>query len=150
MIERFYKAPWTLARLSAGPLGPHVVGFATLLSERGYARATIRSQLRLFGDLSQWLADRGLGVEALDESTVARALKDSPRGEDFLGSHQAVFGMLLSYFRELKLIPPPVSPKADDSAIGRSLQEYARYLEHERGVVAGHGRELSLGGPTVP
>lgn len=134
MIEQFYSDPRTLARLHGGPLGPHIDAFAALLSNLGYARPTIRCQLRLVGDLSWWLADRGLGVEALDESTVARALEDSPRGDGFLVSYQAVFGMLLAFFRESERIPPPMSTRVDRSAIDRSLQEYARYLESERGL----------------
>lgn len=134
MIERFYKAPWTLARLHAGPLGPHVDAFTVVLLEYGYSRATIRCQLRLVGDLSQWLAKRRFGLEALDESTVVQAVRDSPRSEEFLGNHQAVFATLLMYLREQDLIAPAVSPKADESAIGRALFDYRQYLEQERGL----------------
>lgn len=133
MIERFYTDPRTLARLHGGPLRPHIDTFAALLSELGYARVTIRCQLRLVGDLSHWLEDRGLEIEALDESTIARSLEDSPRGQDFLGSHKAVLRRLLAHLRNLKLVPP-ASPRANDGAMGQALQDYGRYLEHERGL----------------
>lgn len=131
--DQFYSAPWTLARLHAGPLGPHIDGFADLLSRQGYAQASIQPQLRLVGDLSHWLQDQGLGVEDLTHEKVLEALEDFPRSQDFITRYRAVFGRLLEYLQKLGRVPVP-KPEVDDSAIGRHLQEFEQYLKKERGL----------------
>ena len=56
--DQFFSRPATLARLCAGPLGPHMDPLTTLLTEIGYASSTIRTKLRQVADLSHWLAER--------------------------------------------------------------------------------------------
>ena len=132
-MYQFYTSPATLARLHVGPLGPHLDTFSTVLRERGYARATIRCQLRIVADLSHWLADRGLEVEALDEDKIVESFKDSPRNPDFFCNYKAVFRALLEHLRGLGLVPK-TEPEADDSAIGRLLDDFGKYLAQERGL----------------
>jgi len=38
MTNQFFSNPAALARLLAGPLGPHMDPFASLLSKRGFTR----------------------------------------------------------------------------------------------------------------
>ena len=58
MTDHFYTTPLAQARLHAGPLGPYIDEFTTLLSGLGYAHSTIQKQLRLVADLSGWLEAR--------------------------------------------------------------------------------------------
>ena len=106
MIEQFYTASGTLARLHSGPLGPHIDKFATLLCEQGYVRETIRSQLRLVADVSQWLAQRDLGLKDLDGEKIRESLGDLPRSRAFIDHHKSIFSLLLEHLRALKLVPP--------------------------------------------
>ena len=45
-------------RLRARSLGDHIVTFATLLADRGYATSTTKELLRLVADLGHWLGHR--------------------------------------------------------------------------------------------
>ncbi len=71
MTDQFFSTPAALARLHAGPLGPHMDLFASLLSKRGYARSTIQRQLRVVAGLSHWLEEQGLRVDDLDEQSLS-------------------------------------------------------------------------------
>lgn len=133
MTNRVFTAAWTLARLHAGPLGPHIDAFAALLSERGYARATMRCQLRVVADLSHWLENRGLEIGDLHEGRILESLKDSPRNRSFVDNYMAVFDALLEHLRSLGLVPAP-DPETDDSAIGCIVGDYGQYLVQERGL----------------
>ena len=133
MVEWFYSAPWTLARLHAGPLGRYTDDFAALLQRRGYARSTIRAHLRLVGDLSQWLESHSLGVEALSEEILRRSLEHSPRGSGFLSANKAALWALLAHLRKLEVIPLPIE-REDESAVGRVLRDYKHHLEQDRGL----------------
>lgn len=135
MVEWFYSAPRTRAHLHAGPLGPFTDGLAAVLHRRGYARETVRSHLRLVGDLSQWLESRRLGVDVLSEAILGRSLEDSPRSQQFLGNHQAALWILLAHLRELEVTPPRIEQQ-DESAIGLVLRDYQGYLEQDRGLSA--------------
>lgn len=133
MLDQFYTSPVTLARLQAGALGPYLDAFATLLWERGYSRSTIRCQLRIVGDLSHWLANRGVKVKDLDEEKILESIKESPRNRDFLGNYKAVFKTLLEHLRGLGLVSEP-EMKPDESAIGLLLDDFGKYLAQERGL----------------
>mgnify|MGYP001606580991 CR=1 FL=1 len=45
MIDRYFTLPKVIERKRVGPLRPYGDRFAALLSERGYARNTIRHQI---------------------------------------------------------------------------------------------------------
>ena len=47
-----------------GPLAVHAEGFVAVLEGRGCAPRTIETQLRMLRDLSGWLEDRGIDLEA--------------------------------------------------------------------------------------
>ena len=55
MIVRFEPKPEELHDFHLGPLGPHVEGFAALLSRQGYSRENGWRKIRFVADLSQWL-----------------------------------------------------------------------------------------------
>lgn len=133
MVSRFYSAPWTLRRLRSGPLGPFMDTLAALLSERGYPWQTGRLQLRLLGELSQWLQRLGLGVGDLDEQRTAEFLAQALLRRGYALRVKAVLGLLLDHLREVGILPAPPL-KIKETALGRIEREFARHLVEERGL----------------
>ncbi len=138
MKDQTYTDPATLRRLRTGVLGPYIDSFADLLSDLGYARRTMRCQLRLVADLSHWLQARGLAVQNLNEDKIRESLEELPRNGEFIHHYGAVFRILLEHLRDLGLTPAP-KPKIDDSAIGRLVDEFRRYLLQECGLCEATG-----------
>ena len=133
MVNRFYSAPWTLRRLRSGPLGPFMDTLAALLSERGYPWQTGRLQLRLLGELSQWLQRLGLGVGDLDEQRTAEFLAQALLRRGYARRVKAVLGLLLDHLREVGILTAPPL-KIKETALGRIEREFARHLVEERGL----------------
>lgn len=136
MIEWFFRAPWTVRRLRSGPLGPYLDGFARMLVDQCYAVGTGRSRLRLLGDLSEWLEGRGVGIGDLDEALVAGFMAEAVQRQDhLLRSQSAVPRMLLSYLREVGVVPgAPVEVK-EDTPLRRLEDDFVRHLVEERGLL---------------
>jgi site-specific recombinase XerD len=67
-VSRKFSGQFVPAR---GPLAVHVEGFAAVLEGRGYAPRTIETQVRMARDLSGWLEDRGIVLDAVDSGVLA-------------------------------------------------------------------------------
>jgi site-specific recombinase XerD len=138
MTNQFFSNPAALARLLAGPLGPHMDLFASLLSEKGYTRRTIRRQLRAIAGLSRWLEERGLRVDDLDEESLSRFEEQAPKSSDAFRRLRAAYPILLEALREIGVIekPAPSPPgSALDSALDCALDDFSQYLLEQRGLV---------------
>lgn len=133
MVNRFYNAPRVLQRLRSGPLGPFMDTLAGLLFERGYPRQTGRLQLRLLGELSQWLQRLGLSVEDLAEQRIGEFLAQALLRRGYARRVKAVLGLLLDHLRDTGILPvPPL--EIEDTPLGRVEREFARHLIEERGL----------------
>ena len=71
MIVRFNPCPEHLQRLQAGPIGPHLPSFATLVSQQGYCSVTGWLRVRLVAKLSRWLLQYRLPLSELNETQIA-------------------------------------------------------------------------------
>ncbi len=118
-------------RLRSGPLGPHLDTFAATLTEKGYSPATVALKVRVAAKFGQWLGRRGLAIGEVDEQVVVRFVQGhpcSPRRGD-----AATLRVLLEQVRSAGLAPPAPT-KVDDTAIGRIVSEFGRYLLVDRGL----------------
>lgn len=129
-----YSTPWALEHLHKGPLGPHIDGFAALLSEQGYAEHTVRVKLRLAAYLSCWLHRRQLGLRDLDEQQVEKFLEYRRRHGFAHRGNAATLLHLIRHLREAGVIPVPVS-QTDDNELLRLERGFSQYLVQERGLV---------------
>src|ERR1700726_604917 len=70
----FFSAirPSIIRRLRQGPLGPYIDEYASRLAQQGISRITARRTLSLIANLSRWLGRKRLGVDQLDEESLAR------------------------------------------------------------------------------
>lgn len=72
MLTTYFKHPFTLRKLQAGPAGPYLDDFAAALARSGYCHDRIRAYLRGAGRFSAWAADVPLTVDALDAQTLTQ------------------------------------------------------------------------------
>ena len=133
MTDQFFSTPAALARLLAGPLGPHMDLFASRLSKRGYAESTIQKQLRVVADLSQWLEEQGLQVDDLDEESLSRFQKEAPRRRKVVHRPTVVSPILLEHLREVGAVAP-FEPSPPDSALDCALHDFSQYLARQRSL----------------
>ena len=103
-MSRKYSGQFVAVR---GPLAVHAEGFAAVLEGCGYAPRTIETQLRMLRDLSGWLEDRGVALEA----TVPGVLADyvaHRRGRTLTLRSPLGLVPLVGFLRESAAIPAAV------------------------------------------
>ncbi len=160
MTDQFFSNPAVLARLHAGPLGPHMDRFAGVLSQRGYAKTTICRHLGVVADLSHWLEEQAFRVGDLDEERIFRFQEQVPRSRDSVRRIRAALPLLLEHLREIGVVAVS-EPAPPASALDCALDEFSQYLVQQRNLaqttIAIYRREIRdfLGerfdsGPIVP
>lgn len=117
----------------SGPLAQYASGFRAQLQRWGYAPSALADHVRLMGQLSGYLADRGLDAAGLTPK-VAAAFAAARRGEGYrhLTTVKALTP-LLGYLRDARVVPEPVV-SVPGNAVQALLQEYRGYLVRERGL----------------
>src|SRR5438128_8008309 len=125
---------WLRVRVP-GPLAHYVRAFAEELVGQGYAELTVAEHVRLTAHLSRWLASQSLEVSDLTPFRIDEFLQlRRDAGYTDRISRRAV-KPLLGHLRQMRLVPPSVPSMPTDSAEGRLLERYRRYLLDERGLV---------------
>jgi integrase len=110
-------------------------GFVADLVARGYRPGPAADQLRLMGDVSRWLAERGLGAGDLTVSVARRfAAERRAAGRRRLVSPRALCP-LLDYLRGLG-VAPSVVPAAPSTPGEVLIGRYSAYLLERRGLAA--------------
>lgn len=116
-----------------GPLEPFAAGFQEWMTQAGYTPLSAVVQLRFVGQLSRWLAERGLGVADLTAERVAEFKPlQSAAGHRSPRSRRSLVP-LLNYLSESGVLPPPLS--SPRSTAEQLLASFHRYLLTERGLV---------------
>lgn len=128
MSKLFRPHPKMLRPLRTGPLGPHLESFAALLSQQGYVPDSGWKKLRLVATLSQWMVQKNLPIEKLNEQQIAVFLRRRRKSGE-----QCTLTLLLRHLREADVIPPPVA--AALNPIDLLEREYGRFLRQERGFM---------------
>jgi integrase/recombinase XerD len=124
----------------AGPLAAFAPGFVADLVARGYRPGPAADQLRLMGDVSRWLAERGLGAGDLTVVAAERfAAERRAAGRRRLVSMRALCP-LLDYLRGLGVAPSAV-PAAASSPAEVLIERYSAYLLERRGLAASSVRD---------
>ena len=129
----FFPTSRSRRRLRTGPLAHDIDGFAAWLAAEGYAYKTARMKLWLTRNVSCWLEQQGLGIEALNERRfdafqLSRGGRRPPR------DHASTGRQLLRYLRDNSRVPPAASDRSADDPIGRIPRRYERFLVNERGL----------------
>jgi hypothetical protein len=116
-----------------GPLAFHVEGFAAFLGGEGYTPRTVEDKCRVVADLSRWLDQCKLVLDALDEKLLSQFHVIRCRRGHMRRGEVATGRLLLRYLRGLDCIPS-LPPNVDRTALGELTQDFGRYLRSERGL----------------
>lgn len=115
-----------------GPLEAFSCGYANELARQGYAPASVRLQMKLFADLSDWLLHHGVVAGGLKSGEVDRFLsKRRAAGHGRYASIRAVHP-ILDYLRRLEVVPAEAETLGGPAEI--MLGRYRRFLIVERSL----------------
>jgi site-specific recombinase XerD len=129
-LLHFFPDTRTIQTLLRGPLVDHLERYAQRLREDRYTIGSARLQLSLLGDLNQWLERQHLTVQDLDAETADRYRRFYQRKRKWQKGHAGALRRLLQMIRPEETTGPPTLPTVQDVV----LQQFQRYLEHERGL----------------
>jgi len=132
MLVRFEPQPERLRRFLAGPLGPHIESFATLLSRQGYRPAVGWRKIWLVAELSRWLARKHVMLKELEERHIAAFLQARWRRVSKRCGETTLMA-LLQHLRDSQVIRAPAPEPLNE--LGLVEQEYGRFLIQERGLM---------------
>ena len=121
-------------RLHAGPLSCHVDDYADWLTDQGYARATGRQKLRLVGQFSHWMEDRGLDLSAVDEKLLERFRTSRTRLGKATASVSSDGRHFLAWLRDTARLAPFEREPSHHDPVMETVEQYERFLVNERGV----------------
>jgi integrase/recombinase XerD len=117
----------------SGPLAAFSDGYASELTRTGYAPASVRLQMKVLADLSDWLLKQGMVATDLRSSALDRFLRDRrAAGHTRYASSKAV-RPILDYLQQLQATPP----QTEDAVLGPVevvLDRFWRYLTVERAL----------------
>ncbi len=118
----------------AGPLACYADGFRGEVAERGYSRGAAAVQLQVMGDLSGWLARRGLDGSGLTAAVVDAYLAE--RRSTGCASHwsRRALAPLLGFLQQRNVAPVPGTSGPEAGPVEALLGRYARWLATERGL----------------
>ncbi len=133
MTDQFFSNAAALARLHAGPLGPHIDLFANLLSKRGYAKTTICRHLGVVANLSHWLDKQDFRVGDLDEERLSRFEEQTRRSRKLVRQTRAALPILLKHLREIGVVAES-EPSPPSSALDCTLHDFSQYLAQQRSL----------------
>lgn len=116
-----------------GPLAGLSDGYASELAHLGYVPASVRMQLKLFADLSEWLLKQGTAAIDLTSSDLNRFLDDRRLAGHSRYSSSKALRPILDYLQHLEAIEKQIEDKAPGQ-VEEMLGRFRRYLTVERAL----------------
>ena len=133
MLEQIFKDPAAAERWRSGLLGPHLDSFVEVVSDLGYSRSSIQSQLWLLRALQEWLERSRLGIADLEEPLMERFLDERRRKGRLRRGEARTLRRFLGLLREQRVVRAP-EPTIDRSPVVTLQRRYEGYLGRERGL----------------
>ena len=119
----------------SGPLSGFSEGYGTELRQLGYAPASVRLQLKVMADLSDWLLSQGMAAADLRRSDLDRFLcHRRAAGSTRYASIRAV-RPVLDYLQRFEVVPRQARDAVLDP-VDVMLDRFWRYLTIERALAA--------------
>jgi integrase len=132
MIVRFNPCSEDLQRLQFGPIGPHLRGFAALVTKQNYCNVTGWLKVRLVAKFSRWLQRHRITLKELNEAGIDRFLHARWKRLARHVGDRITMDLLLRYLREVNATPP--KPVSDGSDIDLLRLDYQNFLLEERSL----------------
>jgi site-specific recombinase XerD len=122
--------PDLLDRLRVGPLASYLDAYLKRIEQEGFLPSSVPMQMYAIARFSNWLSTWQLALHLVDDAVVERFLQ-----RDLNLAHSgesAPLRRLLAMLREIGVTP--AKPPEPRNCQQRFLDEYRRYLLHERGL----------------
>ncbi|MDT5260699.1 MAG: integrase/recombinase XerD [Mycobacterium sp.] len=120
----------------SGPLESYAAGFRAELERLGYSPWSVVFALQSLAGLSRWLVARGLRPADLSSAELERFVRERRGSDPRRRTTPRGLPVLVTYLRELDVIPVATRFVADDR-LARLLDEFAAFLIEERGLARG-------------
>ena len=133
MINQLFTFSSTIERLRQGPLSEHLDAYAAGVAEQGYGHDSIRQQIVVIADLSRWLKQKQINVQALDSGVVDRFLRLRRQQKRIRRGDPKALQRLLTMLGQKGVVKPHDAPVADNGP-SKITNEFRRYLLQERGL----------------
>ena len=114
-----------------GPLAGVAYGYANELARLGYAPASVRLQLKLLADLSEWLPKQGMAAANLISSDLSRFLDDRRSAGHSRYASSKAMQPILDYLQRLGVVAKHLDEEAPGQ-VEEMLGRFWRYLTVER------------------
>lgn len=112
-------------------LAPHVDGFKTWLSDKGYRAATIVEIVRLLACWAEWTHNAGIDFDSIEFGFTASAAVF--RGGKTARAPQGAAALFMAYLRHDDILPPPVpAPRPEET--WPVLGAFRSWMREQRGV----------------
>ena len=134
MLQNLFSGS-VLERLYAGPLGPYLNSFTSLLSEKGYTNYSIKVKIRLVAKFNRWLNQQNLGIDDLNLDLFDHFIKNQKTRDPVRRGDFATSKLLLRHLSDAGVILLSVI-KIDDNPFCKIEDGFAQYLSRERGLSA--------------
>ena len=131
MITSICSDSLTACQGQVVPLQAHIDWFAKRLAEQGYTHSTTKEKLRLVTHLSQWLEDRHLPPETLNEPDINQFLLDRQQQGRAPRHNRDTLQSFLTELRDAGLLPIPVRQESRLDVLERAFRHY---LDNDRGL----------------
>jgi len=133
MNKQLFSSRVLSKRLRVGPLLPYFDTFATVLFKRGYTKSTIEIKLRLISKLSRWLQKQHLAIDKLNECCIDKFIRYLKKRKCLHRGNQFTLKQFIDFLRD-KSVLLGLNPEIKDSEIQRIENDFAKYLQQERGL----------------
>ena len=123
----------------SGPLAAFSDGYASELTRTGYAPASVRQQMKVLADLSDWLLKQGMVAADLRSSELDRFLHDRRAAGHTRYSSSKAVRPILDYLQQLQV----TAPQTEDAVLGPVevvFDRFWRYLTVERALATATAR----------
>lgn len=123
----------SIQHLQVGPLGPHIINFASLLIEQGYADFSMKLKIRLVVDFSKWMENQKITIDNLEEKNINDFIELKGIQKSIRRGLLATLKLLLRHFQNIGIIQssPPI---LEVNPFENIECGFAKYLSQERGL----------------
>ena len=123
-----------LSRAPEGPLVAHIGPFAHSQSVQGYARHSLRRQVRLAAGFSDWLQQHGVAIHHVKSNHISRYLRDRARRMRPCAGDAAALRQLLDFLRREGVVASEKIVASQLTPAEHCTHAYAKYLRDARAL----------------
>jgi len=123
-----------LSQIPLGPLAAYIGSFADFISAQGYAPYSIRRQVRLAANFSQWLKLKGIELHRISSDHPKRYLRDRARQVKPCLGDAAALTHLIDFLRGEGVIPAEEVSAPQLTPAEYCTQAYEQHLREARAL----------------